>query len=616
MAPCPSPVDFDGRDKLLFLSPCAVSSAVEHYNDTVGVTGSNPVLRTINYFRGAVQGAFFFSGPEVRVQCDLIIRPSVLMDQSHPSLRRKTFAIISHPDAGKTTLTEKLLLYSGAIELAGSVKAKKSQRHAVSDWMKLEQERGISVTSAVLQFENEGQTFNLLDTPGHNDFSADTYRTLTAADCAVMVVDYAKGVEPQTEKLFEVASARGIPIFTFVNKCDQPGMGPLDLLSNIEEKLGLACAPINWPVAPGPEFNKIYERKSGMVHVYDRTEHNASRGGAKVLRYDSQELKDMVRQDEYARFVDEVELLDVAGDWPDPERIAAGRVSPVFFGSALKNVGLDVFLEHFRELAPEPQPRKSTLGVISPDDEAFSGFVFKIQANMNPQHRDRVAFMRVVSGTFERGMTVSNSRTNAQVRLSHSQRLFGRERETLEQAHPGDIVAVSSPDLQLGDTLASNPGLAFDEVPAFPPENFGVILNLDATRFKQYQKGLEQLASEGLAELFTRVDSGTRDQILGVVGVLQFDVIQYRLESEYGVRTKLNPLPHEHVAWVGGPAGDLPSFSHLGGRVLSCVDLYGNRVIVCQDKWSLGRATQDLDGYRVVKTRGALREPEEAPTVA
>jgi peptide chain release factor 3 len=532
------------------------------------------------------------------------------MDQSSSIMRRKTFAIISHPDAGKTTLTEKLLLYSGAIDLAGSVKAKKSQRHAVSDWMKLEQERGISVTSAVLQFENEGQTFNLLDTPGHNDFSADTYRTLTAADCAVMVVDYAKGVEPQTEKLFEVASARGIPIFTFVNKCDQSGLGPLDLLSNIEEKLGLACAPINWPVAPGPEFNKIFERASGKVHIYDRTAHNASVGDANTMAADDERLKSMMRLDDYARFRDEIELLDVAGDWPDPERIAAGRISPVFFGSALKNVGLDVFLEHFRDLAPGPQPRKSTLGMIEPDSESFSGFVFKIQANMNPQHRDRVAFMRVVSGVFDRGMNVLNSRTGAQIRLSHSQRLFGRERETLEQAHPGDIVAVSSTDLQLGDTLSTQAGLAFDEVPAFPPENFGVIHNLDATRFKQYQKGLEQLASEGLAELFTRTDSGTRDQILGVVGVLQFDVIQYRLEAEYGVRTKLNPIPHEHVAWVAGPAGSLPSFNHLGGRVLACVDLYGNRVIVCQDKWSLGRATQDLEGYVVVKTRDALRTPE------
>lgn len=490
--------------------------------------------------------------------------------------RRRTFAIISHPDAGKTTLTEKLLLYGGAIQLAGSVKARRNQRKATSDWMELEKERGISVTSTVLQFEYRGHVLNLLDTPGHNDFSADTYRTLTAADSAVMLIDNAKGVEAQTKKLFAVCRERGVPIFTFVNKMDFPGRGPLELLAEVEEVLGIQSVSVNWPIGQGDEFRGIYDRESKRVHLFSRTAHGASRAEEEVYDLDDPRLPGILGDEAMETLKQEIELIDIAGESLNLERVAKGELTPVFFGSALTNFGVQPFLDRFLSMAPPPGERESKETPIE-TDAPFSGFVFKIQANMDPQHRDRVAFLRVVSGKFEKDMQVIHTRTGKQMRLTRPQRLFASDRETMEEAYAGDIIGLPNPGaFILGDTLSIDPKLSYDEVPPFVPESFATLLNLDVARHKHFEKGIVQLTEEGLVDLFWDPRSQRREPVLGAVGRLQFDVVQFRMLSEYGVKTALEPVQQTAIRWVVGDLSN-PVLS-IGAKVYE--DAKGRPVIL------------------------------------
>lgn len=502
--------------------------------------------------------------------------------------RRRTFAIISHPDAGKTTLTEKLLLYGGAIQLAGSVKARKNQRKATSDWMEMEKERGISITSTVLQFEYRDHVLNLLDTPGHNDFSADTYRTLTAADSAVMLIDNAKGVEAQTKKLFAVCRQRGIPIFTFVNKMDHHGRGPLPLLTEIEDVLGIRSVPMNWPVGEGDEFRGVYDRQSRQMHLFSRTAHGSRKADVEVLDLDDPRLPELLGATYYAQLMEDLELLEIAGEPFDLARVLAGELTPVFFGSAITNFGVELFLQRFLGIAPSPQPRRAGEALITAD-QPFSGFVFKIQANMDPNHRDRIAFMRIVSGKFEKDMEALHTRTGKRLRLSRPQRLFAQDRETVEEGYPGDIVGLTNPGaFQLGDTLSAGEKIKFDEVPAFPPETFAMIRNKDAGRLKHFEKGITQLCEEGLVDLFWDTRAARREPMLGAVGRLQFEVVQHRLGIEYGVPTLLEPLSFEFVRWLEGPM-DVIKGIYWGDYARLAEDAYGVPVALFTNAWAMQR---------------------------
>jgi peptide chain release factor 3 len=476
--------------------------------------------------------------------------------------RRRTFAIISHPDAGKTTLTEKLLLYGGALNLAGSVTARKNQRATTSDWMELEKQRGISVSSTVLQFEYGDRVINLLDTPGHKDFSEDTYRVLTAVDAAVMVIDAGKGIETQTRKLFEVCRLRGVPIFTFMNKMDRPSRPPLELLDELESVLGIQALPINWPLGDGPEFRGIYDRETKQVHLFERTRQGAYRAPVAVSDIHDEIVRETLDPGVYSRVCDELNLLEGAGSEFDFAAVQAGKMTPVFFGSAGNNFGVQLLLDRFLDLAPPPAPRRSGELKIDPLRESFSGFVFKIQANMNPKHRDRVAFIRIVSGTFERDMSVLNTRTGKRIRLSNSQRLFAKERETIDQAYAGDVVGiVGNHDFLMGDTLAEHPEIHFDEIPRFAPECFAFLHNTSSAKFKRFREGLDQLLKEGLAQSFEQLDSHQRLPLLGAVGPLQFEVLQYRLESEYGAECRFEIAPWRIIRWLkptGTPTTDMP----------------------------------------------------------
>ncbi len=499
--------------------------------------------------------------------------------------RRRTFAIISHPDAGKTTLTEKLLLYGGAIQLAGSVKARKSQRKATSDWMELEKQRGISVTSTVLQFEYEGHVLNLLDTPGHNDFSADTYRTLTAADSAVMLIDNAKGVEGQTKKLFAVCRQRGIPIFTFVNKMDHDGRGPLALLTEVENVLGIRSVPVNWPIGQGQDFKGVFDRESREVHLYGRTSHGSSKAELQVLSVDDPALEGLIGTDLYAQLLEDIDLIEIAGEEMDLDRVAKGELTPVFFGSAITNFGVELFLQRFLDMAPVPGPRPSQEEPVEPDCP-FSGFVFKIQANMDPAHRDRIAFLRVVSGRFEKDMEVVHARTGKKLRLTRPQRLFAQDRETVEEAYAGDVVGLTNPGaFKLGDTLSVAGGVQFEEVPMFAPETFATLHNRDVTRFKHFDKGVQQLTEEGLVDLFWDRKGARLEPILGAVGRLQFEVVQFRLLSEYGVKADIEPLPFEDILWLQGAPEDLAE-AYYGSGNRQVEDAFGNPVLLTMDERS------------------------------
>ena len=507
--------------------------------------------------------------------------------------RRRTFAIISHPDAGKTTLTEKLLLYAGAVDLAGSVRAKKDQRHATSDWMELERQRGISVTSTVLQFEYEGYIINLLDTPGHQDFSEDTYRTLTAADAAVMLIDGAKGIEPQTRKLFQVCRKRGIPIFTFINKMDRPSLEPLDLLDELEKEFGIRALAMNWPLGNGSAFRGVYDRGERRIHLFDRTEHGATKAPVVVTAPDSAECAALTDPISHARFLEEMELLEMAGEEFDEERLRAGKLTPVYFGSAANNFGIKLFLDSFLTFGIHPGPRPVSDGQLDPNHPHFTGFVFKIQANMDPKHRDSVAFLRVCSGKFEKDMQVHHSRLGTKVRLSRPHKLFARDRDTVEEAYPGDILGLINPGaFAIGDTVSVGSSVEFECIPRFAAEHFATLRCPDPSNRKKFTNGLEQLTQEGAVQVFYPIGtSAMHEPIIAVVGRLQFDVIQHRLKSEYSVDTILEPLSMTLARWIEGDPGDIAGFATaMGSRLVE--DRVGMRAVLCDSEWTLGRLAE------------------------
>lgn len=503
--------------------------------------------------------------------------------------RRRTFAIISHPDAGKTTLTEKLLLYGGAIHLAGSVKARRTARHATSDWMEMEQERGISVTSSVMGFSYEGYQVNLLDTPGHADFSEDTYRTLIAADSAVMLLDNRRGVEERTRQLFEVCHRRRTPIFTFVNKCDRPGGDPLALLDSVERDLGISCYPITWPIATSSQFLGVYDRLARRIHLFERAEdHGQTRAGVRVGSLDDPELVELLGEEAHARLAEEIELLDLAGTEFDAASFLGGEVSPTFFGSALMNFGVEPFLRKFLELAPAPGPREASGRIVEPDDPNFSGFVFKIQANMDPKHRDRIAFLRVCSGRYEVGMQVRHVRTGKSIRLAAPTQFLARERTLMEEAWPGDVVGIHDRGtLRIGDTLSANGGVEFGDIPRFSPEHFARISIMDPLRRKQLDEGLRQLSEEGAAQVFYADSIAGPAPIVGAVGILQFDVLLHRLEHEYAVKAKLEPLSYRFARWVEGDRKQIQAVASAAyGRTL-VHDSKGQPLILFDSEWTM-----------------------------
>ena len=506
--------------------------------------------------------------------------------------RRRNFAIISHPDAGKTTLTEKLLLYGGAIQQAGAVKARGEQRKVTSDWMELEKQRGISITSTVLQFDYGTTTINLLDTPGHQDFSEDTYRTLAAADNAVMLEDAAKGLEPQTRKLFEVCRMRQIPIFTFINKMDRPCRDPLSLLDEIESELGLIPWAVNWPIGSGEQFRGVIDRRSREVMLFSR----AGRGQQateRKLSLDDPALRELVENDLLDLAIEELELLEAAGADLDLEAVHSGDLTPVFFGSAMTNFSVRPFLDAFLELAQRPIGRTSSDGMIDPLREDFSGFVFKLQANMDPRHRDRVAFVRVCSGRFARDMTVKHARSGKAIRLSRPQKLFGQDREVVEDAYPGDVIGLNNPGMfAIGDTLYVGNKVEFEGIPSFSPEIFSWLRNPNPSAFKNFRKGVNELREEGAVQILYDIDESKRDPILAAVGQLQLEVVQHRLEHEYGVETRLEPLGYQVARWV---TGGWPELEKLG-RIFNCKtvrDAWDRPVLLFKNEWNLNQLNQD-----------------------
>ncbi|NJN18346.1 MAG: peptide chain release factor 3 [Oscillochloris sp.] len=502
--------------------------------------------------------------------------------------RRRTFAIISHPDAGKTTLTEKLLLYSGAIELAGSVRTRKNQRHATSDWMAIERERGISISSTVLAVDYAGCRINLLDTPGHQDFSEDTYRTLMAVDSAVMVLDAAKGIESQTRKLFEVCRLRGIPILTFINKLDQPGRDPLDLLDEIERMLQIGVTPRNWPIGSGGDFQGVYALAERQVLRFTRTAHGAARAPVAIAGIDDPHLEALIGQAAAHQLRDEIALLEGAGAPFDMQTFLHGSVTPVFFGSALNNFGVEPFLQALVNLAPAPGPRISDRGPIDPIGEPFSGFVFKIQANMDPLHRDRMAFIRICSGRFEKDMQVHNPRLGRTIRMSRPSRVFARERETVNEAFPGDVIGVTNPGLfAIGDTVCSGTLLRYPALPRFAPERFAILQSRSLGKHKQFHKGLEQLVEEGVVQLLYDPQSMRREPILAAVGELQFDVVRARMATEYNVETELEHLSFTAARWPHCPP-ELLAQTRLPSATRLVYDQAEQPVLLFTSEWEIG----------------------------
>ncbi len=515
--------------------------------------------------------------------------------------KRRTFAIISHPDAGKTTLTEKFLLYGGAINLAGSVKGKKTAKHAVSDWMEIEKERGISVTSSVLQFNYDGYCINILDTPGHEDFSEDTYRTLMAADSAVMVIDASKGVEKQTIKLFKVCVMRHIPIFTFINKMDREANDPFELLDEIENVLGIATCPVNWPIGCGKEFKGVYDRKEKEVSTFKAEMNGQKEVDTKNLAIDSDGLKTEIGDAFYEKLLEDIELLDGASAEFDLEKVQAGDLTPVFFGSALTNFGVETFLQHFLNMTTSPLPRHSSIGMIDPFKEDFSAFVFKIQANMNKAHRDRIAFMRICSGKFEAGMEANHVQGGKKIRLSQPQQMMAQERHIVDEAYAGDIIGVFDPGIfSIGDTIClSNSKFEFDGIPTFAPEHFARVRQMDTMKRKQFIKGINQIAQEGAIQIFQEFNTGMEEIIVGVVGVLQFEVLEYRLKNEYNVDIKLEPLPYEYIRWIENP--EEVDVNRLTGTsdMKKIKDLKGNPLLIFVNSWSVNMVLERNEGLKL-----------------
>lgn len=503
--------------------------------------------------------------------------------------RRRTFAIISHPDAGKTTLTEKFLLYGGAVQLAGSVKARKNQRAATSDWMELEKKRGISITSAVLQFDYKGFKINLLDTPGHEDFSEDTYRVLTAVDAAVMVIDGAKGVEAQTRKLFEVCSRRNIPIFTFINKMDRPVRDPLELMDEIEKVLGIGAFAINYPIGLGDSFRGVYDRLKNQIHLFEKTTGGNFKAPVTITNISDPFFKSILGEADYKKFTEELEMIETAGESFDVNKIFKGELTPVFFGSARNNFGVQLLLDGFLGYAVPPTSRNSSSGIVNPTDENFSGFIFKIQANMDPRHRDRIAFLRICSGKFTRDMQAYHVNSGKKVRLSNSQKLFAQDRETIDEAYPGDIIGfVGNTNFGIGDTISENENILFKEIPRFAPEHFVLCHNPNPSNYKKFRDGLDQLLQEGVIQSFYLKNSVTKTPLLGAVGPLQFEVAQYRLENEYGAPSRIEPTNWKLLRWID-PAIDEDEISRLliPAGAAWAYDQLERTVLLLTSEWSM-----------------------------
>ncbi|GFE71881.1 peptide chain release factor 3 [Chroococcus sp. FPU101] len=517
----------------------------------------------------------------------------ITVDIENAVEKRRNFAIISHPDAGKTTLTEKLLLYGGAIHQAGAVKARRDQRKATSDWMEMEKQRGISITSTVLQFEYDDFQINLLDTPGHQDFSEDTYRTLAAADNAVMLIDAAKGLEPQTRKLFEVCKMRELPIFTFVNKMDRPGREPLELLDEIERELGLQTYAVNWPIGIGDRFAGVFDRRDQNIHLFERREHGSREAQETVIPLGDPRIEQYLPQDLYYQLKEDIELLAELGSELDLEMVHAGQMTPVFFGSAMTNFGVQLFLDAFLDYALKPIGRQSSIGIVDPTYPEFTGFVFKLQANMDPKHRDRVAFVRVCTGKFEKDMVVNHVRTGKTVRLSRPQKLFAQDRESIEEAYPGDVIGLNNPGVfAIGDTIYVGSKLEYEGIPCFSPELFAYLKNPNPSKFKQFQKGIQELQEEGAVQIMYSTDDFKREPILAAVGQLQFDVVQFRMLSEYGVETQVELLPYNVARWVKNGW----SAVEKAGRLFNCMtvkDNWNRPVLLFKNEWNLNQIIED-----------------------
>ena len=524
------------------------------------------------------------------------------MNHSNEINKRRTFAIISHPDAGKTTLTEKLLLYGGAINLAGSVKAKKTAKHAVSDWMEIEKQRGISVTSSVMQFNYDGYCINILDTPGHQDFSEDTYRTLMAADSAVMVIDASKGVEAQTKKLFKVCVMRHIPIFTFVNKMDREARDTFELLDEIENVLGIRTCPMNWPIGSGKNFKGVYHRDTETITRFIAANNGQNEVEKIEATLGDANLDEIIGRENHQNLVDEIELLDGASSEFDLERVSAGELTPVFFGSALTNFGVETFLEHFLEMTTSPLPRNAKSGVIKPLEHDFSAFVFKIQANMNKAHRDRIAFMRICSGKFEAGMEVNHVQGGKKIRLSQPQQMMAQDRKIVEEAYAGDIIGVFDPGIfSIGDTVCA-PGeqIEFEGIPTFAPEHFAKIRQVDTMKRKQFIKGVSQIAQEGAIQIFQEFNTGMEEIIVGVVGVLQFDVLRFRLESEYGVEIRMDPLTYEYIRWIENDGIDVGKLN-ITTDSKRVKDLKDRPLLLFTHEWSIRTVLERNEGLKLAE---------------
>jgi len=505
--------------------------------------------------------------------------------------RRRTFAIISHPDAGKTTLTEKLLLYAGAIELAGAVRGRKTQRHVVSDWMDVERERGISVTSAALDFDLGNCHITLLDTPGHQDFSEDTYRTLYAVDSAVMVIDAAKGIEAQTRKLFEVVRMRNLPLLTFINKLDLPGRDPFELLEEIEQVLGIQTAPLNWPIGSGDRFRGVFDLRTQETRLYEQVKGGGFRAPVRTNDATDPVLVDLLGEDAHATLISDTSLIKGAGTQFDRAEYLAGRQTPVLFGSALDNFGLETLLEVLEHLAPPPGPREADTGMVSPLAPGFSGFVFKIQANMNRKHRDRVAFVRICSGVFEKDMALTNARVGDTVRATRPYKFFGGGRETVERAYPGDVIGLPNPGkFAIGDTLYNGAPVRYPRVPRFPAEHFGRARLLDQ-RSKQFENGVTQLEEEGLMQVVFPVH-GRREPILGVVGPLQLDIVEARLKQEYSVECKIDQISYTALRWVKCDPQTLSDLENRSSGILRAVDREERPVLLFESQWHLSYLQQ------------------------
>ena len=522
--------------------------------------------------------------------------------------RRRTFAIISHPDAGKTTLTEKFLLYGGAIAQAGAVKGKKNSRHAVSDWMEIEKQRGISVTSSVMQFQYKNYCINILDTPGHQDFSDDTYRTLMAADSAVMVIDASKGVENQTRKLFKVCVMRHIPIFTFVNKMDRESRNPFDLMEQIESELGIQTYPVNWPIGSGKEFKGVYDRDKKHIISFEASggQHQVA---ATEVDLSDPSLDSLIGEDLHSTLCDDIELLDGASYEFDIEKVRKGELSPVFFGSALTNFGVEPFLENFLEMTTSPTPRNSSAGIIDPFDPEFSAFVFKIQANMNKAHRDRITFLRICSGKFDKDMEVLHVQGNKKLRLSQPQQIMAQEREIIDEAYAGDIIGVFDPGIfAIGDTICSpKKKFEFESIPTFAPEHFMRVRQKDTLKRKQFVKGTTQIAQEGAIQIFHEPDSGMEEVIVGVVGVLQLEVFEYRMKNEYNVDLFKEGLPYSYIRWIDNKDID-PKTLKLSSDTKLVKDFRDNYLLLFTSEWNIRWALERNEGLELSEfNRGDLQ---------